>query len=335
MWRVLAGVLVAVLSFGLCVSLPARADEPQIKVKPFKLVRIVADGVDPKAALVWRVTPSKDVSKATSPRGVLEFVAPPGVYLVELLVITSGPDGALSVDEKSVTVEIESLVPDKPPPPKQPDAKKPDAQKALGQIQFGNAGCTATVIGPRRADGKWDVLTAAHCITNVGQRGTLKLKDGRALGITAKVLSKRSGDGGPDCCWCVTDDVIEDMPFAVIAEKNPDIGVTIWHAGYGIDKPGNREDGEITGAEDSNGQLQMFLSVSSGDSGGGIFRDDTNELISVVCCTTKKGAKADVWGCSAEVARKLRPKSNAGEKVPMPIRVPDRGCCGFSIQRGE
>ncbi len=308
----------------------ARADTIRIagetKYKPHSLVRLKAEGVDAKAAILWRVHPSKDVQRATSPRGVLEFAAHPGTYEVELLVI-SNADGNLTVEEARVSVTIESCtpVPPVPPVPPKPDPKPPgdgklDPVNALGRIRFGNAGCTATVIGPRRPDGKWDVLTAAHCVTGVGQKGTISLKDGRTLGLRVVAHHK-----GPDVAWCVTDDEIADLPYALIAAKNPEPGTAIWHMGYGVDKPGNREDGTVADRENAQGQLRMTLSVSSGDSGGGIFRADTNELVSVVCCTSSMGRKVSMWGCSAEVAQKTRPRGadadEAWEPVPIPLRA--------------
>ena len=304
--------------------------DAQIKVKPYQLVRIKAEGIDPKAGIVWRVTPSKDVSRATTPRGVLEFVAPPGLYVVDILVIKTGADGGIEIEEQSITVEIESCcekVPPVPPKPKEKDPpapKKPDAVQALGRIQFGNAGCTATVIGPRRADGKWDVLTAAHCVTNVGvgAKGSMKLKDGRTIAVKVANIHE-----GPDCSWLVTEDAtLADLAFAEIAAANPAPGTKMWHRGYGVDKPDNREDGTVTVGENGDGQIEMSISVSSGDSGGGMFRDDTDELIAVVCCTTAKGQRARVWGCSAEVARKLRPKG-ASEELEAgwtPVEIPKR-----------
>jgi hypothetical protein len=267
----------------------------ETKYKPHSLVRLKAEGVDAKAALLWRVYPSKDVQRATSPRGVLEFAAHPGTYEVELLVITN-TDGVLSVEEARTSVTIESCTPVPPVPPK-PDPKPPEGGKldpvnALGRIRFGNAGCTATVIGPRRPDGRWDVLTAAHCVSGVGARGTLTLKDNRSFGIRV-----------------------------VAFHKTPDVA---WHMGFGVDKPGNREDGTVAERENGQGQLRMVLSVSSGDSGGGIFRADTNELVSVVCCTSGMARKVSMWGCSAEVARRTRPKpaDDADEAwVPVPIPI--------------
>ncbi len=76
--------------------------------------------------------------------------------------------------------------------------------------------------------------------------------------------------------------------------------------GYGYHLPGNREEGTIVGTVDSNDQLRMRLSVSSGDSGGGVFSEETGELVACVCCTSGIGKVADVWGGSSIAAMKLR-----------------------------
>jgi hypothetical protein len=285
---------------------------------PHTLVKLKAEGADAKAGLLWRVYPSANVQRATNPRGIFEFAAPPGTYEVELLAITTGPGGDLVIDETRVTVTIGPATPDPKPIP--PPETKPNPTQALGKIRFGNAGCTATVIGPRRPDGKWDVLTAAHCVTGEGQRGTLTLKDGRTIAI--KVVAHHKT---PDLAWCVTEESIAEVPFALLAEKNPEVGTAVWHMGYGVDKPGNREDGSITAAENGDGQLRMTLSVSSGDSGGGIFRTDTSELVSVVCCTSGMAQKVSMWGGSVEQARKTRPKWTGSDWMPLeiPLRTGD------------
>jgi hypothetical protein len=311
-----------VLAFAPAVRADTLRIVGETKYKPHSLVRLRAEGVDAKAAILWRIHPSKDVQRATSPRGVLEFAAHPGTYEVELLVI-SNTDGNLTVEETRVGVTIESCTPVPPVPPK-PDPKPPgdgklDPVNALGRIRFGNAGCTATVIGPRRADGKWDVLTAAHCVSGVGARGTLTLKDGRTFGIRVVAHHKT-----PDVAWCVTEEQVADLPYALIAAKNPEPGTAIWHMGYGVDQPGNREDGTVADRENAQGQLRMTLSVSSGDSGGGIFRDDNNELISVVCCTSGMGRKVSMWGCSAEVAQRTRPGASDADETWMPFPIPLR-----------
>ncbi|MFO0880738.1 MAG: trypsin-like peptidase domain-containing protein [Gemmataceae bacterium] len=334
----------ALLLLAYLAAPPAEAAELRIaggtKYKPHSLVRLRAEGAEPKAALLWRVHPSKDVQRASSPRGVLEFVAHPGTFEVELLSIATAPDGALSVQEARVTVTIESCTPVPPlplppqpaPPGTQPPQPPPggggklDPPAALGRIRFGSAGCTATVIGPRRPDGRWDVLTAAHCVSGVGARGEMSLKDGRKLRI--RVVTHHRG---PDCAWCVTEDPVEDLPYANLAEKDPEPGTKIWHAGYGVDKPGNREDGEIMDRVNGQGQLRMRLSVSSGDSGGGILRTDTNEVISTVCCTSGMARAVSMWGAATEVIRRARPRPtrdviqdedlDGWRPVPIPERI--------------
>ncbi len=100
--------------------------EGETKAGPYLLVRLKAAGVDAKAGLRWKVTPSKYVSRATTPRGLLEFVAPPGEYEVELLVITSGADGVLDIGETVTVVTISGTPGPVPPGPKPPEPVPPD-----------------------------------------------------------------------------------------------------------------------------------------------------------------------------------------------------------------
>ncbi len=61
----------------LAGAAPAQPDRPPLaltgetKYKPFTLVRITAENIDPKAGIVWRVYPREGVQRATSPRGTL------------------------------------------------------------------------------------------------------------------------------------------------------------------------------------------------------------------------------------------------------------------------
>lgn len=304
------------------------------KYKPYTLVRLKAENIDPKAAVIWRVSPSAGVQRANTPKGTLEFVAPPGVYSVDRLTIRTSADGGIEVDEWSTTVEIERdcdkvppapVPPPNPMPPTPPAKPKADPWNALGRIQFGSAGCTATVMYPRLPDGRWQILTANHCIEHVGigAKGQMQLR-GKADRFTVKVVA---ADAKSDCAWLVTESAdLGDLPFAHLAEVSAPAGVKIWHGGFGVDTPGNREDGSVTRAADSNGQTELALSVSSGDSGGGMFRDDTGELISTVCCTTSKGTKARVWGANVESIRKLRPVATAdtGADWWTPVDVPEK-----------
>jgi hypothetical protein len=199
-----------------------------------------------------------------------------------------------------ILLKIEK-VEDAPPPPEKP-LPKPDPRAALGRLTVGTSGCTVTVIGPRRADGRWDLLTASHCIPGRMTKGSVKMPDGRMLAVTVTVR-----EPGSDLAWLVTDEKVESLPYANLAAKAPEPGVAIWHAGYGVDRPGNVEEGVVLAGESRDRQLSMDLSVSSGDSGGGIFRKDTAQLVAVVCCTRAIGRRATMFGGSSVRAIELRP----------------------------
>ncbi len=207
----------------------------------------------------------------------------------------------------------------KPEPPRKP-TPTPDAPAALVRIQIGNAGCTATVMGPRREDGRWWLLTAAHCTRAVGDRGSARLKDGRTFGFHVATREPNA-----DVAWLVSETNSDEYPFAVLAATSPAVGSKVWHAGYGVDRPGNREDGTVEAGPDQNGQVRFRLSVSSGDSGGGICLNERNEVISPVCCTTAKGQMAQVWGASPEACARARPTVMALEgwdPIDVPLRMP-------------
>lgn len=215
-------------------------------------------------------------------------------------------------------IVVEPQPPTPPPPDKPPTEPTPDPLAAIVRISSGNVGCSATVIGPRRPDGRYWVLTAAHCCNATGQRWTMRFRDGRTSGMQVVNFNRQS-----DWAWCVTDANNLTLPHALLAEKSPAVGTRIWHAGYGVDIPANREDGEVLSGPDSNGQIRMRLSVSSGDSGGGIVFDESGRIISTVCCTSRRGAVADVWGASPESFRPgMRDTVDVDEWHP--LEVPER-----------
>jgi hypothetical protein len=208
--------------------------------------------------------------------------------------------------------------PEFPLPEKQKPGAVPNPAAAICRLSFTGVGCTATVIGPRRPDGRWWVMTASHCTKAVGQHGTIRFLDGRVTGV---VVASRNPT--PDVAWLVTEANSEDFPFALLAVSSPPVGTAIWHAGYGVDTPGNREVGEITALPDSNGQLRFTLSVSSGDSGGAIVSNERGEVVSCVCCTSARGKKAATWGTSPEAALRARPTEMVMDDW-QPIEVPLR-----------
>jgi hypothetical protein len=146
----------------------------------------------------------------------------------------------------------------------------------------------------------------------------MRLLDGRTTGIVVAAVDRTS-----DACWCYTETNSEVYPFANLAERSPQPGSKVWHAGYGVHIPGNREDGHVEALPDQNGQCRFHLSVSSGDSGGGICLNDSGEVISPVCCTTRLSGPGSVWGASPEAARRLKPTTMVLDDwtpVEMPIR---------------
>lgn len=245
----------------------------------------------------------------------------PGRYKVAAYTATK--DGVPSEPAYCVII-IEGSTPPVTPNPVPPNGQR-SAEGAIVRLRFGNAGCTATIIGPRRGDGRWDILTASHCTGPVGSKGQITLKDGRTFGVVVAVRQTTA-----DISWLIAEMMVDDVSYAFLAPQEPEIGAKVWHMGYGVDKPGNKEEGTVAAAVDRNGQLKFSLSVSSGDSGSGIFRIDTNEVVATVCCTAGMAKKAPMWGGSCTTAQKLRPglKLDAGifdeyHLLPIPIRLDD------------
>ena len=188
------------------------------------------------------------------------------------------------------------------PIPEKPSPKLiANAAQAISRITFGSSGCTATPVGEPRPDGRIWVLTAAHCVREVGQRGTLYTQKGEQLTVTVAGI-----DSIADCAWLLTDSTSLHIPFAELSDQIPQPGAKVWHAGYGVHMPRNTEYGTFVSGPDSNGQLRFRLSVSSGDSGGAIVIDEQGRILSCVCCTSARGQTADVWGSGPIAIASLR-----------------------------
>lgn len=200
-----------------------------------------------------------------------------------------------------------------PPPPKPPGPIEPPPLKqpadAIGRITFGNSGCTATIIGPVGAtDQKLHILTAAHCV-NLGAVGKMTLKDGRVLGVTCVARDAQS-----DAAWLTAIRPAGDVPYLMLADADPAEGSDVWHQGYGVDKPNNRESGKYLGVTSDQRQCRFRLSVSPGDSGGGIILDASSRVVSPVCCTTRLAGVGEVFGAKPSRAAAIRPKTVAVDK---------------------
>lgn len=226
------------------------------------------------------------------------------------------PPITIPVPPPAAPTAPEPTVPPAPAP--KPPEPGPDVLNAICRIQSGNVGCSATVIGPRRADGRYWVLSAAHCVRAPGQHWTMIFRDGTRAGAIVASIDKES-----DCCWMLTEGNSQTLPYALLADRSPEVGEPVWHAGYGVHIPSNREDGTVTAGPDSNGQIRFRLSVSSGDSGGGIVADRAGRVVSCVCCTTAPGRVADVWGASVERVRRLQGVALVADDwtpIPIPVR---------------
>jgi MYXO-CTERM domain-containing protein len=294
--------------------------EGPTKYGPHELVSLKAVGVDPKAAVLWRVSPARGFQRAATVRELCQGSAAPGTYDVDLLVIAQGPDG-LRVDEARVTIQVEGCTPT-PPAPVPPAPVPPGrVDAAIGRLSFSGAGCTATPIFPVRQDGRYDILSAAHCVPGMGARGVWTCQDGRAFNVVVVAYNNTA-----DICWLRTVNVpAAPLPMAILARELPEKGEKVWQAGYGVQVPRNREEGEFLAPENSQGKLQFWLSVSSGDSGGPIVHNAKDQVLAPVCCTTRKGARAFVFGGSCRVAWNMREKiSETAEEEPWkPVEMPE------------
>lgn len=279
----------------LQIEAPAKAD-------PYTLVEVRVKGQPADAALVWDVTPEDAASVRELPGGAMVFTGPPGVYKVKVRSITL-KDGAAVVRSCRATVTIGTPAPPIPPAPPAPPKPTYDPVAATVRLRHGSSGCTATICAPRRPDGSADILTAAHCTGGVGSVVTITLKDGRSF--EARVTAR---DTEADLSWLrSTRTDLGELPLAKLADALPESGTAVWHQGYGVDRPGNRESGQVDNGVTTSGQLKMTLSVSPGDSGSGIFREDTNELVAVVCCTQSFARKVTMYGGNSVHAARLRP----------------------------
>lgn len=187
-----------------------------------------------------------------------------------------------------------------PPVPEKPAPPKPDAWNAIGKIALTNAYCSGTVIGPKKDDGRWVVVCAAHCVDRVGERATFIQRSGDSRNITCYAIDRKA-----DISLWMTDSGQGELPYTNVAHTTPPPGTKVFHGGYGRDKPGNREEGELVQGPNTSNQVQYHLSVSPGDSGGGICLNDKGELLSPVCCTTNLDRPGMVWGGSPEQINRM------------------------------
>lgn len=208
------------------------------------------------------------------------------------------------------------------PPPPMPMPPPSDPKDAIVKVQFGNAGCSATAIGRPLPDGRQQFLCAAHCFKGTPRQGVAMFRNGRTIRVVLQGAWEDS-----DCAWLISELPESGLPALELATVPPKKGDAVFHAGFGFDKPGNVEAGEVVTPDNGQGQTEYFLNVSNGDSGGGIALTAEGKVLSPVCCTTAVARKARVWGATVEECRKRRPLptpvAEEWNPIPIPIRNPE------------
>lgn len=211
-------------------------------------------------------------------------------------------------------------IPAPPSPSPAPIPPNPTNQpeQAIGKLVLPNGYCSATCVSPPDAANQQLLLSASHCVKGVGDVVTFYPKSGQMVSARVIAFNKTA-----DVILLKTTPVSSPLPFLNVAHTTPAVGTVVWHAGYGVDKPNNREEGKITKQDTGSQQVQFYLSVSPGDSGGGICLNQLNEVISPVCCTTNLAAPGSVYGGRPEVIQQMmqQPAAFVGvPPMPMPMR---------------
>lgn len=209
------------------------------------------------------------------------------------------------------------------PAPEAPQTPAPttDPLQAIGKLVMAGGHCSGTVITPPDDQGQQLILSAAHCVKSVGESCQYFTRAGQMLNCRVKSIART-----PDICILETDPLRAPLPYLLLAESSPPVGAAVMHAGFGVHIPGNVEKGRVLQSDTGNGQVMYELSVSPGDSGGGICLDGRGRVISPVCCTTRIAAVGQVFGGRPEEVRRmmLQPAlylDTEPVKMPNPPRV--------------
>lgn len=207
-----------------------------------------------------------------------------------------------------------------PAPPAPPPSRAADPTSAIGKVQMGNGYCSGTVVTDLDDSGRQFVLSAAHCFSSVGEGCEFRSRGGRVVAGRVVGIDKRS-----DAAIVLIRPGREPLPWVPLAAKIPVVGSPVYHAGYGFDSPQNREDGTVSGGLTSDGKLQYRLSVSNGDSGGGIIASSSGEVLSPVCCTTRIAGTGDVFGASPLRCLEMLTAARTEQTADRPIAIPQCG----------
>lgn len=185
----------------------------------------------------------------------------------------------------------------------------PRAVASVGTLVVGRDSGSATLIGPRRDDGRIWALTAAHCVAS-GSSGTLTLRDGRSFTVRVGTVDRTS-----DIAWILVDSAGDrrPIPHATLVAAPPGRDMAVWHCGFGYRANGKIRTGKSIENPDSNGSVRYDLAVESGDSGGAIFLEGTALVVGVVSHyrTDDRLRYLGAWAGSGKRAAAIRPPLDA------------------------
>ena len=205
-----------------------------------------------------------------------------------------------------------------PPPKKKAElvlgARLYRARMAVGEVRSAAGQGSGTVVGPRRPDGRWDVLTAHH--VSGGQDCTLTLPGGQVLDLVP-VACDRTGD----LCWMATRRTdIDYLPAAPLATRTPAPGEKVWQCGYGVGCRWLVREGQVGPARIVAPERIHLANIviASGDSGAGVF-DAEGALVGVVTSAVRPHPTRPGEGMAGTLdgARRLRP----GRLLPLLPRL--------------
>jgi hypothetical protein len=98
---------------------------------------------------------------------------------------------------------------------------KTDPWNAICKMIMDDGYCSATIVGPRRSDGRWHVVSAAHCLRRVGQSVQLVTRSGISINATCVAINRTA-----DCAILVTEHY-DSLPYCLIADAVPPIGSAV------------------------------------------------------------------------------------------------------------
>ncbi len=182
----------------------------------------------------------------------------------------------------------------------------------LGDYRFGHG--SACAVAPRRKDGKYDILTAAHLVGSVGNKIEVRTDKGAFFVTTVVSVDPRS-----DVAWLLTDRSDLVLPMLIMAKVPSRIGGPIQHYGLG---GGVLRRGFLKRV--FGNRLDMHIQAVGGDSGAPVICEVLGEVIGVQS-TNANPRRLDVFGKldpphdsgagSCDAAWKCRP----GEGVVAPV----------------